>query len=78
MNLAVKPKEDPDEDEEADEEDEEEDELEPEVGPPLLTPLSEDAGQKLYNIFKLLSYDEYCLKWSNLSAFTLRLEKKVK
>uniref|UniRef100_A0A3Q3EPQ0 Radial spoke head component 4A n=1 Tax=Kryptolebias marmoratus TaxID=37003 RepID=A0A3Q3EPQ0_KRYMA len=53
VNLAAKQQKDPNEDEEADEEDEEEhDEPEPEVGPPLLTPLSEDTGQKLFNIFR--------------------------
>ena len=39
------------EEEEEDEEREEPDEPEPETGPPLLTPLSEDAGNVLSDIW---------------------------
>lgn len=49
MNVAVKPDEDSNEEIEADEREEEPNEVEPEVGPSLLTPLSQDAGQKMFS-----------------------------
>ncbi|MEQ2259397.1 hypothetical protein XENORESO_011150, partial [Xenotaenia resolanae] len=49
VNIAVKSDEEFNEEIEADEKEEDIDELEPQVGPPLLTPLSQDAGQRIFS-----------------------------
>ena len=57
----VQQQEDDFEDEEDEEEREEPDEPEPEVGPPLLTPISEDIGEYLLQLYNVGGVIKPCI-----------------